>query len=366
MSEIAIRVAEPDISALELEYVTDAVTRGDVSSMGPYVGKFEQAFAEFCEVPFAVSCMNGTVALHLALIGLGIGPGDEVIVPALTFVSTANAVVHAGATPVFADVDPYHWGLDPEEVARKITARTKAIIVVHLYGHPADLDPLVRLCEARGIDLIEDAAEAHGARYKGRRVGSIGRVGTFSFYGNKIMTTGEGGMITTSDPAIAERMQMYKNHGNDPTRRYWHKVIGYNYRMTNLQAALGLAQVERFPEILKTKQRIATAYKAGLADLPLLQQSPQDWADPVHWMTCALAEGASPHTSAEIRAALGHRGIETRPFFAPIPRLLPYLSNERFPVSERLAEQGMNLPSGPKLDLSAVDQVVAALREILA
>ncbi|MDO9490391.1 MAG: DegT/DnrJ/EryC1/StrS family aminotransferase [Sphingomonadaceae bacterium] len=361
-----IRVAEPDLSDLELAYVTDAVRSGEVSSMGAYVEKFERAFADFCEVPHAVSCMNGTVALHLALIGLEVGPGDEVIVPALTFVSTANAVVHAGATPVFADVDPHHWGLDPAAVEAKITPRTKAIIVVHLYGHPADMDPLVELCRARGIALIEDAAEAHGARYKGRRVGSIGVVGTFSFYGNKIMTTGEGGAITTSDPAIADRMRMFKNHGNDPTRRYWHKVIGYNYRMTNLQAALGLAQVERAAELLAVKAEIAAVYREGMAGLPLAAHATQPWAEPVHWMTCALADERSPLSSLEIRERLGERGIETRPFFAPIPKLLPYASDESFPVSERLAEQGMNLPSGPKLALDEVRTVTAALRDILS
>lgn len=360
-----IRVAEPDIGERELAYVTDAVRRGDVSSIGPYVAKFEEAFAEFCEVPYAVSCMNGTVAIHLALIGLGIGPGDEVIVPALTFVSSANAVVHAGATPVFADVHPHHWGLDPAAVAEKITPRTKAVMAVHLYGHPADLDPLADLCREHGLALIEDAAEAHGARYKGRRVGSVGAVGTFSFYGNKIMTTGEGGVVTTSDPEVADRMRLYKNHGNDPERRYWHKVIGYNYRMTNLQAALGLAQVERAEELLAQKKVIGAAYAGLLRDAGLEPQSVQSWADPVYWMICALVPKAARIDCEQLRQELATRGVETRPFFVPIPQLLPYKSAEHFPISEDLARRGLNLPSGPRLEPHEIETVGSTLRNLL-
>jgi perosamine synthetase len=334
--------------------------------MGPYVETFEKRFAEFCEVPYAVSCMNGTVALHLALIGLNIGPGDEVIVPALTFVATANAVKHAGATPIFADVHPEHWGLDPVSVAAKITPRTKAIIVVHLYGHPADLDPLVKMARERGIELIEDAAESHGARYRGKRVGSIGRVGTFSFYGNKILTTGEGGMVTTADVEIADRMRMYKNHGNDPARRYAHLVVGYNYRMTNLQAALGLAQLERVDELLEKKRMIAQGYREALGNLPLAFQISQSWADPVYWMACIILNADSNVSSSELRNELEKSGIETRPFFIPIPQLLPYASVERFPISEMLSARGINLPSGPKLALDDVRLVADTIRRILS
>ena len=360
-----IPVAEPDISALELAYVTDAVQRGDVSSMGPYVAKFEQAFADFCGAPYAVSCMNGTVALHLALIGLDIGPGDEVIVPALTFVSTANAVVHAGATPIFVDVDPENWGLTADAVRAKLTPKTKAIIVVHLYGHPADMDPLMELGTAHGVAVIEDAAEAHGATYKGRRVGSIGAVGTFSFYGNKIMTTGEGGMITTSNLEVADRMRLFRSHGNDPQNRYHHKVIGYNYRMTNLQAALGLAQVERAEHLLQCKRMIADQYRTGLAGLPLVQQQTQAWAQPVFWMVSVLAGTDCPLTASDVRSRLSELGVETRPFFVPIPRLLPYASDEAFPVSEQLAAQGINLPSGPRIETGQIDAVITALHQIL-
>lgn len=360
-----IRIAEPLIGPREVQYVTDAVTQGQISSIGPYVKRFENAFAQFCEVPHAVSCSNGTVALHLALIGLDIGPGDEVIVPALTFVATANAVVHAGATPVFADVHPDHWGLDPDAVAGKITPRTKAIIVVHLYGHPADMDPLAKLCDKHGLALIEDAAEAHGARYRGRRVGSIGDVGTFSFYGNKIMTTGEGGIVTTSSAQVAAKINLYKNHGVDPQRRYWHPVIGYNYRMTNLQAAVGLAQVEKADELLDMKRRIARQYRKIITGLPLKLQPELPWAEPVYWMNCAVLDDDAPVDAQVLQTRLEERGIETRPFFPPIPHLPPYHQTERFPVAERLARNGLNLPSGPRMAPDEVRAVAEALRAAL-
>jgi perosamine synthetase len=360
-----IAVAEPDISEREIAYVTDAVRRGEVSSTGPYVERFERAFAEFCEVPHAISCMNGTVALHLALIGLGIGPGDEVIVPALTYVAAANAVLHAGATVVLADVHPDHWGLDPEAVAARITPRTKAIIAVHLYGHPADMDPLNEIAARHGIAVIEDAAEAQGARYRGRRVGGIGNVGTFSFFGNKIMTTGEGGMVTTSDARVAERVRLFKNQGNDPTRRYWHIVVGYNYRLTNLQAALGLAQVERAEELLKAKREIAAAYRAGLSGIPGTMQPQMPWAESVHWMNCLMLDAKSRVDARQLQDELAKRHIETRPFFQPVSKLPMYPGNGTFPVSERLSKNGLNLPSGPRLALDKVEAVIAAIRETL-
>lgn len=359
-------VAEPMLSEREMEYVTDALRRGDISSMGPYVARFESAFAAFCESPHAVSCSNGTVALHLALLGLDIGPGDEVIVPALTFISTANAVVHAGAKPVFADIHPAHWGFDPESVAARITARTKAIIAVHLYGHPADLDPLRDLASKRGIRLIEDAAEAHGARYKGRRVGSIGDIGTFSFYGNKIITTGEGGMLTTADPAIAAKLRLYKNHGADPNRRYWHPVVGYNYRMTNLQAALGLAQVERAEELLEARKGIGQAYRERLSGLPLELQPALPWAQPVCWLVCVVLRCDAPISAKELQDRLRSLGIDSRPFFIPIPTLPPYDSGELFPVAMSLSRRGINLPSSPRLSPDDISRVADAVRSLLS
>src|SRR5581483_381212 len=229
-------IAEPDIGPLERKYVLDAVRSGWVSSLGRYVIEFERRFAEFCETREAVSTCNGTAALHLALASLGIGPGDEVVVPALTFVASASAVVYTGARPVFADVDESTWCVSAETIARALSPRTRAIIVVHLFGQPADMDPILALGARRRIRVIEDAAEAHGALYRGRKVGGIGDVGVFSFYGNKIVTTGEGGMLVTGDRTLAERARFLRDHAMSPSRRYYHPEIGYNYRLTNLQA----------------------------------------------------------------------------------------------------------------------------------
>ena len=358
-----ISVAEPDIGQLELKYVSEAVKKGELSAMGEFVGKFEDAFAEFCEVPYASACMNGTVALHLALLGAGICPGDEVIVPALTYVSTANAVVHAGGIPIFVDIHPEHWGIDPSEVTKKITPKTKAIIAVHLYGHPADMDPLLSICAERGITLIEDAAEAHGARYKGRRVGGIAPISTFSFFGNKILTCGEGGMVTCHNKDIKEKINVFKNHGNDPEKRYQHQVIGYNYRMTNVQAAIGLAQVENSESLLIKKAKIAKKYETGLRGLPCSMQPKAKWATPVNWMNCLVLEDGALSV-AQLQKELYKLGIETRPFFVPIPKLPIYDDVGRYPVAEQLAENGINLPSGTKLTDEQIDFVIAAIQRI--
>lgn len=358
-----VNIAEPDISDLEKNYIMEAMDSNELST-GRFVSRFEEAFAGFCEVPHAASCMNGTVALHLALIGAGVQAGDEVIVPALTYVSTANAVVHAGAKPVFADVHPRHWGLDPDEVTKKITPKTKAIIVVHLYGHPADMDPLINICSEKGIILIEDAAEAHGARYKGKLVGGIAPLGTFSFFGNKILTTGEGGMVTCRDKSIVDKINVYKNHGNDPQRQYQHQVIGFNYRMTNLQAAIGLAQVERSGDLLVKKKKIAMRYEVGLKGLPCKMQPKMDWAQPVNWMNCLVLED-SCLTSDYVQNRLRMLGVDTRPFFIPLPNLKIYDDPSVYPIAEHLSQHGINLPSSTKLSDEDLDYTVECIREIL-
>ena len=359
-----ISIAQPDITELELKYITQAVKSNELSSQGFFVNKFEKSFADFCEAKYATTCMNGTVALHLALIGVGVCAHDEVIVPALTYVSTANAVVHAGGTPVFVDVHPDHWGMDPEEVRKKITPKTKAIIAVHLYGHPADMDPLLEICKEFGIKLIEDATEAHGAKYKGKTVGSIGSVGTFSFFGNKILTTGEGGMVTSNDQEIVDKINIYKNHGNNPNKRYFHKVIGYNYRMTNLQAAIGLAQVERAHEILAKKRAIAKLYNAGLKNLPLKVQPNMTWAEPVNWMNCIVLDDTTLPRD-QMQSDLMKLGIDTRPFFEPIPYLDIYGNSGYFPISKKLSSRGINLPSSSKLQEDEISYIISAITNIL-
>lgn len=360
-----IPVANPIIGEREKDYVLQALDAGEISSKGPFVARFEQEFASFCEVPYAVAVSNGTVALHLALVAMGIGPGDEVIVPALTFIATANAVVHAGARPIFADIERTSWGIDPADIARKLTSRTKAVIPVHLYGHPADMDAVNALAADRGIDVLEDAAEAHGARYRGKRVGGLSRAATFSFYGNKIITTGEGGAITTGDAALAARLRQLRDHGADPQRRYWHPVIGYNYRLTNLQAAVGVAQLAAADRILDKKRRIAERYRAGLRGLPLRFQPRAPWADPVDWLVTITLEPNAGLSANELARKLEQDGVETRPLFQPLTLLPPYAGAPDCPVAMEVARMGMNLPSGPSIEDAEIDAVVRSIRRHL-
>ena len=351
-----IPVATVEIGEKEKEYVNDCLATGWVSSLGKYVTAFEEAFARFCSARYGVATNNGTTALHLVLAALGIGPGDEVIVPSLTFVATANAVVYTGARAVLVDCQRSTWCMDPEAVAAAITPRTRAIIPVHLYGHPADMDPILELAEKRGIAVIEDAAEAHGAEYKGKRVGALGLAGCYSFYGNKIITTGEGGMVVTDDEALAQRMAWLRDHAMSKERRYYHPEVGYNYRLTNIQAALGLGQLERIDRILARKREIAALYAARLAGQEGITGSPEaPWARNVYWMYSVLIEDSFGLTRDEVMAGLRAGGVDTRNFFHPIHTLPPYNQGLSLPVSEDVAARGINLPSYPSL---TDDQVV--------
>ncbi len=360
-----IPVAEPSMGEKELEYVTDCVRSGWVSSLGEYVRRFEREFAAYCGARYGVATHNGTVALHLVLAALGIGPGDEVILPTLTFVATANAVAYTGATPIFVDSEPHTWNLDPEAVARAITPRARAIIAVHLYGHPADMDPLRALADEHGLTLIEDAAEAHGARYKGQRVGSLSDAAVFSFYGNKIITTGEGGMVLTDDATLAERCFFLENQARHKENPYWHPEIGYNYRMTNIQAALGVAQLERIEELVAIRVRNATHYNRRLSEVAGLTLPPcAEWAENVYWMYTVLVEEDYGLDRDTLMARLRQRGIETRPVFYPIHTMPMYAGGQRFPVAEELGRKGVNLPSGATLTPEQVDAVCDALVEL--
>ncbi len=360
-----IPVFAPWLSDNVRRYVLDCVDTGWISSLGEYVPRFERDFARFCEAGHAVATSNGTTALHLALVTLGIGPGDEVLVPDLTFVATANVVRYTGATPVLVDVHPVTWGLDPAAAARKVTPRTRAIIPVHVYGHPVDLDPLLELGRRHGLKVVEDAAEAHGARYKGRRVGALGEIGAFSFYGNKIITTGEGGMVVTSDGALAERARFLRDHAMDPRRRYYHPEVGFNYRMTNIQAAIGCAQLEQAESILQRRKVIAAAYEAGLADIAGLVRPPAEaWAENVYWMYSVLVEPAFGHDRDAVRERLRARGVDSRPFFVPLHELPPYRADAPFPIATRLSRTGINLPSGTGLTADEIATVCRALREL--
>jgi perosamine synthetase len=349
----------------ELEYVSDCVRSGWVSSLGEYVKRFESGFASYCGARHGIAAHNGTVALHLALAGLNIGPGDEVIVPSLTFVATANAVSYTGATPVFVDSAPYTWTIDPDAVDRAVTPRTRAIIAVHLYGHPADMDALQAVADDHGLLVIEDAAEAHGALYKKRRVGSLADAAVFSFYGNKIITTGEGGMILTDDDVLAERCYFLENQAKAPDNPYWHPEIGFNYRMTNIQAALGVAQMERIDEFVRLRQQNAAHYNRRLADLPGVTCPPcADWAENVYWMYTILVGEEFGVTRDELMIRLRERDIDTRSVFYPLHTLPMYENGLRCPVAETLGQQGINLPSGSSLTPDQVDTVCDAVFEI--
>lgn len=365
-SDKYIPVAEPSLTGNELEYVTDCVKSSWISSIGKYIPLFEDEFAKFCGVKHGIATSNGTTALHLALAICGIGPGDEVIVPSLTFVATANAVVYTGARPVFVDSEPRTWNIDPEDIARKITPQTKAIIPVHLYGHPADMDAINAIAHQHNLIVIEDAAEAHGAQYKGRRTGALGQIGTFSFYGNKIITTGEGGMVTTDDDALAEKARWLRDHGMSPTQRYWHPVIGYNYRLTNIQAAVGVAQMEQIDTFIARKRAIAMRYSELLANIPGLTLAPEEtWARNVYWMYSILVNAKCPASRDQVMAHLKSRNIDSRPFFHPIHVLPPYAVGQEFPVAEQLSQQGINLPSSVTLSDTDILRITRVIREVV-
>jgi perosamine synthetase len=364
-------VSEPDISGNEEKYVLDAVRSGWVSSMGPYIRKFEEDFATYCGARFGVATSNGTCALHLALASLSVGPGDEVIVPSLTFVATANAVTYTGACPVFVDCEEETWCMDPIAVQQAITPKTKAIIVVHLYGHPADMDSIKAIVAPHGIHVIEDAAEAHGALYKGRKVGGLGTIGVFSFYGNKLITTGEGGMLLTDDDHIIERARFLRDHAMNHDRRYWHPEIGYNYRMTNLQAALGVAQLERIDSFLVRKRKIFHHYQDFLKSSIGLRLNPErSWAKNAYWLTSVVLDQHIDRDKAIIK--LRNEGIDSRPFFYPIHELPPYIRRYRAvgrheedcPVTKKLASQGINLPSG-HLERSDIETICGVLLDVI-
>lgn len=357
---LKIPVAEPEIGAEELQNVMAAVKSGWVSSKGPFIEEFERGFSRFLDVKHGIATSNGTTALHLAVAALGIGKGDKVLVPSLTFIATANAVAYTGATPVFVDSHPQYWCIDPSEVEANIDHHTKAIIVVHLYGHPCDMDPITAIAETHNLHVIEDCAEAHGAEYKHRKVGSFGIINCFSFYGNKIITTGEGGMCLTNNDALAHTMRVLRDHGMNPDKKYWHDVVGFNYRMTNLQAALGVAQLSKINALIAKKRHIASLYNHLLADIPGITPAPEmPWAKNVYWLYSVLVKkGQRDH----VLRYLERHGIESRPFFYPQHILPPYQNGGSFPIAEELAARGLNLPSGPRLsdaDISDVSKVMS-------
>jgi perosamine synthetase len=361
-----IPVADTRLDGNELRYLTQCIQSNWISSAGRFVKEFERQFARAMGCEFGVACANGTAALHLALTALGLGPGDEVILPTFTMIATANAVTYTGATPVLVDSEPVTWNMDPAQVAARVTPRTRAIVVMHTYGHPVDMDAIAAVARGHGLAVVEDAAEAHGARYRGRPVGSLGDAASFSFYANKIITTGEGGMVTTNDEKIARVARRLRDHAFSDERHFWHKYLGFNYRMTNLQAAVGLAQTERLADLVQTRRLNARRYEERLAGIRGLTLPPQA-ADVtnVFWMYGILVEDDFGGSRDQLRQRLAHQGIETRTFFIPIHLQPIYHRAHRahpYPVAETLCRKGLYLPSGATLSESDIDFVAEAIR----
>jgi perosamine synthetase len=363
-------VMEPSLGGNELKYVSDCIASNWISSQGEYVGRFERMFQDYLSIDFALSTTSGTTALHLALAGLGIEPGDEVIIPDLTFGASANAVIHCGAKPVFVDVDRDTWTIRPSAIKDKITKRTKAIMPVHLYGHPCHMGPIQEVASQNGLFIVEDCAEALGAEYEGRKVGSLGTVGCFSFFANKVITTGEGGMVTTKNAALYEKMMSLRDHGMSKDRRYWHLYAGFNYRMTNLQAAVGLAQMERIEDFLRYRLKVVQRYNQHLGEVEGINLPPAaKWAKNIYWLYSVIVDESTSGVERDVVAArLADRGIETRPFFYPLHLQPPFGSGAEnlYPVTEWLASRGLSLPTANDIRLDEVDRVGMAIKQIVS
>lgn len=363
-----IMVAEPTLGGNERKYVLDCLDTNWISSNGKYIGMLESAFAEFCGSRHAIACNNGTTSLHLALVAMGLEPGDEVIIPTVTYIATANCVRYCHAKPVLVDVEPGTLNVDPSAIEKAITPKTKGIIPVHLYGYPADMDAINAIAKRHGLFVLEDAAEAHGATIGGRRVGSMGTAASFSFFGNKIVTTGEGGMLTTDDDDLAARMRLLRGQGMDPKRRYWFPVVGYNYRMTNIQAAIGLGQMERVNDKLAKRREIARWYDESLSSIARGLDLPSETAETRHsyWMYNIFVKDADEARRDSIMRHMDAAGIETRPVFYPMHVLPPYAEKSRFPVADQWACRGINLPTHEGLTRADVARVTGALEAAMA
>jgi len=360
-----VQVARPDLSYREFRLALDAILSSWISSTGNYIRQFQERFAAFVDRRHAIAVSNGTAALHVALSALGIGPGDEVVVPDLTFAATINAVIHCGATPVIVDVDPVTWGLSRENVAPALSARTKALLPVHLYGRPVAMSPLVELAAARGLRVIEDCAEAIGPRHAGRPAGSFGDIGCFSFFANKTITTGEGGMCVTDSAPLAELLSQLRDHGMARGRRYWHERAGFNYRMTNPQAAIGVAQLERIERFLARNRRLDSLYRAGLGDLPGLSFPPSlpPGDEAALWLAPLLVP---PGLRSTIIDSALRAGIELRPFFHPLSQMPPYREFGRdCPVSRALSCAGVCLPTSDAVDETVVSKLRGVIWHVL-
>ncbi len=361
-------LVEPSLGGNELKYVSDCIRTNWISSQGSYVTRFEKDFSDYHGGLEAIAVSSGTTALHLALVALGIGPGDEVIVPNLTFGATANAVIHAGAVPVLTDVHPDDWTLDPEDVVRRLTPRTRAILPVHLYGVSARMDELDGIAKQHDLFLIEDCAESLGTRYRGRLSGTIGDASAFSFFANKTITTGEGGMILVKCQEVADRVRLLRDHGMCKDRRYWHEEPGYNYRITNMQSAIGCAQMERLDSFLAHRRHLGETYDKGLGELPgirLQRFGPERTSS--YWLYSVVLEEAFGMGRDELMRELLREGIESRPVFYPLdvqPAYRPYAQDPGRPVSTDIAHRGISLPTSNHMQVSEAERVCETLSQI--
>ena len=376
-----IHVNEPLLGQRDLEYVAECVRTGWVSSAGKFIEEFEEKWATYCGRRFGIAVSNGTVALQVAASCLGLKPGDEVIMPSFTIISCALAAIYNDAVPVLVDCDPQTWCLDVQQIKEKITERTRAIMPVHIYGHPVDMDPVLDLAEKYNLAIIEDAAEVHGAEYLSkrstpqpvwRRCGSFGSLSCFSFYANKLITTGEGGMILTDDPNLAEKARTLRNLCFQANRRFYHDELGFNFRLTNMQAALGVAQLERIEDIIARKRWMGREYSRQLAGIRGLQLPVEEqWARSVYWMYGVVLSETSGMDANAFAEALKKRGIETRPFFLglheqPVFHKRGLFLRERYPIAERISRQGLYLPSGLALTGEQLNKVCQAVHEVLS
>jgi perosamine synthetase len=358
---LRIPVYQPDLSGKEREYVLECLDSTWISSKGRFIQEFESGFADFVGAPHAASVCNGTVALHLALLALGIGPGDEIIVPSFTYIASVNAIRYVGATPVFVDSLANTWQLDPDDAERKIGPRTRAIMAVHLYGGACDMLRIVMLCERYGLKLVEDCAEAIGTKIHGRHVGTFGDVSTFSFFGNKTITTGEGGIVIARSQTMDSTIRHLRGQGLAANREYWHDAVGYNYRMTNICAAIGLAQLERIDTILTQKARVAASYRRSLADTPIAFQDTSAGETTSHWMITILTP--SPTNRDSLRTMLAGAGIETRPAFPLVHDMPMYLDKTvDLPHARSISERGINLPSWHQLTDDSIENIAQLIR----
>lgn len=369
-----IPVCEPTLLGNESNYVLDCLKTNWISSKGKYIEKFESEFSKFCGVKFGITCSSGTAALHLALSALGIGKGDEVIVPTFTMIATCNSVIYCGAKPVLVDVNKKYWCIDVTKIGEKITKRTKAIMPVHIYGHPCDMDTINEMAKEHNLFVIEDAAEAIGAEYKGKKTGSLSHAACFSFYTNKAITTGEGGMVVTSDDQIAEKVKSLKDQAySDP--RFLHKEIGFNYRMTNIQAAVGVAQMENADKLVEARIKNAHLYNKLLLEVKGITLPPKrEWAKNSYGMYGILIENDFGISKEQVMKKLKEMGIDTRSFFYGM-HLQPVYKGKKenfpdvkgkFPVSEELSKKGLYLPSGSSLTEAQINQVVDSIRSLKA